>query len=104
MIIINIINIIVAILAIIAVLYLFRISSKTKDSLRQGMITISFGITLIVIEHFLIAWLRRTNVPIESGLWFIPLPLYGIAIIMIIIGGYKLDKIFNKLIIKNKRR
>jgi hypothetical protein len=90
----NIINIAIAILAVAAAIYLMRNAFITRGPLRTALLITNLGIVLIIAEHFVIAYLRRSEVPLESGLWFVPLPLYGIAIIFILIGGYYLNKVF----------
>jgi hypothetical protein len=92
-----ILNIIAALIALIGTIYLIRITLKTEGNLKTAMWFISSGFIVIVIEHFIIAWLRRSSTPLESNLWMIPFPFYLVAIILILIGGNKLNKLFSKM-------
>jgi hypothetical protein len=95
------VNILVVFLAILGSFYLIRITLKTSGNLRTAMWFITSGIILIVIEHFIIAWLRRSPISLESHLWLLPLPFYIFAIGSILIGSFKLNNIFSKLSLKN---
>lgn len=86
-------NVVVMAVAAAGAVYLCRVYRRMAGTLRKGMTYICAGFGFIVIEHIFIAYLRRSQTPLEAGIWFIPLPLFIIAIVLFLVGGYKLKKL-----------
>ncbi len=93
-----IINIVVALLAIGSAIYFLSILSMVAGKFKTGLILIISSFIVIIIEHFVIAYLRRSDISLDSFLWFIPMPLYLIFLALGVGGVIILRKTFLEVV------